>query len=91
MLLNTFVVKALLKEGFFIEYTSPYSLKLRNNEGIKFHIIDCKEGDENTSAEFTKYIEIGDVSFISINLRGYNQILNEWEKCLKYLQNAPDR
>lgn len=91
MLLNTFVVKALLKEGFFIEYTSPYSLKLRNNEGIKFHIIDCKEGDENISAEFTKYIEIGDVSFISINLRGYSQILNEWEKCLKYLKNAPNR
>lgn len=91
MLKDTSVVKALLKEGFFIISSSPYSIKLENNEGIKFHIIDCEEGDENTSAEFTKYIEIGDVSFISINLRGYSQILNEWEKCLKYLKNAPNR
>lgn len=89
MLQNTSVVKALIKEGFFIEYSSSYSLKLINNERIKFHIIDCGEGDIYTSAEFTKYIEIGDVSFISINLNGYSQILNEWEKALNYLRNAP--
>ena len=89
MLKDTSVVKALLKEGFFIKYEMLFKLVLENKEGITFSM------DENSHEEvvsnFTKYLEIGDVSFISISYENYSQLLNNFEKDLKFIKDVTNR
>ena len=86
MMEDNFVVKALLKEGFFIKSSSHNSIKLENKNNIRFKMIDYGDGDKGLYSDFTKYVEFGDVSFLFISFRGYNKLLKNYEKTLKYLE-----
>ncbi len=88
MLRDTSVVKALLKEGFFIKYETTSRLVLEHKKDISFSI---DVGSRGVVSNFTKYLEIGDVSFISISYKSYSQLLNNFEKDLKFIENVTNR
>lgn len=86
---ETAVVKALLKEGFFISKDSKKHVVLKNKENITISLLDY--GDDFVHSSIQKDLEVGDASFVNISYTSYEKFLRNWEKDLNFIKNVKYR
>lgn len=86
---DTAIVKALLKEGFFISKDTYKHIVLKSKDGIEISMLNY--GSDFIHSVIQKDLEVGDASFVNISYTSYEKFLRNWEKDLKFIKDVKYR